>query len=231
MIIPIEIFNEIAKYYVNSNERFGIILSLSSEINEYVGREKDKFFVRFISKTKIIARKLYSWDCIEFIYSVENTIKYFVLYIIPLMKYAVRYKKKIHICDGHIDKFNSKYKFIDYLEELYCISDNKFTCIGLRGHHYKDVGVAIFVENLSYYTDMSINSLKVTDTDMSLLLHKLSCVRILNNRPDRFTVCWDTHFPMSDDEIELLREGHEKRIKYIRSKLINKYNVDSSILI
>lgn len=42
MIFPIEIFNKIAKYYVNSFNKLGIILSLSSEIAEYVTREEYK---------------------------------------------------------------------------------------------------------------------------------------------------------------------------------------------
>ena len=138
MIVPVEIFNEIAKYYICSFRELGTILSLSSEINEYIKKYEiikpllyynGNFAVRdfpIVMTDKILCEEtmlLDQWDkTITKIIFCSIRLDFGLRYLLP---YGLNPMINIFGVDPYVT--------IQFIHEIYYIIDGEIKIAGLCG--------------------------------------------------------------------------------------------------
>ena len=140
MIVPVEIFNEIAEYLIETPDELGIILSLSRAINKYVSDDMDDILYRNIFNDQIVVRMTNRWDmndvsCAKFMWKKDGKIKKIMLCEIKLDE-CFTYIDGGGFCIG---KCVCEILIINNIHEVYWIINdetnkkNEIKFIGLNG--------------------------------------------------------------------------------------------------
>ena len=200
MIVPIEIFNEIAEYYINSFDDLCIILSLSREIQEYLNQfeiiKRSDDYDRTKTKNKLTFDSEFGKIKMEsfLIFPDDDSFERFILCSIKLATtcvYVYNYTKKSEcmFVDASVD-------ILADTHEIYRIVD---------GNDVQFLGLVGLTRDHEYWSS------EVFDIEIMEVLY----ANISNSHACKWTFTQDG-CKLTMDEMNKLRGDYGPRVEYIR---------------